>query len=84
MAQGGQEADAHNEHAFAFDASGIDFRLRTGRGPVHRKGKGDQDHHGADQVLAAGISGADADNGTKYVSGVDHSTPLFFVGATTR
>ena len=60
------------------DASGLDFRLRTGRGPVHRKGKGDQDHHGADQVPIAGISGTDADNGTKYVSGVDHSTPLFF------
>ena len=59
------------------DASGLDFRLRTGRGPIHRKEKGDQDHHGADQVPIAGISGTDADNGTKYVSGVDHSTPLF-------
>ena len=29
MAQGGQEADAHNEHAFAFDASGIDFVVLT-------------------------------------------------------
>ena len=36
------------------------------------------------QVPIAGISGTDADNGTKYVSGVDHSTPLFFVGGTTR
>ena len=66
------------------DTSGIGFRLRAGRGSIYRKGKGNQDHHGADQVPIAGISGTDADNGTKYVSGVDHSTPLFFVGGTTR
>ena len=66
------------------DASGLGFRLRAGRGSIYRKGKGDQDHHGADQVLVAGTFGADADNGTKYVSGVDHSTPLFFVGGITR
>ena len=64
-------------HSSERDASGIGFRLRAGRGPVHRKGKGDQDHHGADQVPIAGISGTDADNGTEYVSGVDQSTPLF-------
>lgn len=29
MAQGGQEADKHNAHAFAFDASDIDFVLLT-------------------------------------------------------
>lgn len=29
MAQGGQEADAHNEKAFAFDASRIDFVILT-------------------------------------------------------
>ena len=29
MAQGGQEADAHNEKAFAFDATNIDFVVLT-------------------------------------------------------
>ena len=48
------------------------------------RGKGDQGHHGAAQVSIAGISGTDADNGTEYVSGVDQSMPLFFVGGITR
>ena len=60
------------------------FRLRAGRGAIYRKEKGDQGHHGAAQVSIAGISGTDADNGTEYVSGVDQSMPLFFVGGITR
>lgn len=50
------------------DTSGIGFRLRAGRSSIYRKGKGNQDHHGADQVPIAGISGTDADNGTKCMA----------------
>ena len=63
-----QLAEMHRALAFVCEQ---DEGLSIGRE------KGDQGHHGAAQVPVAGAFGADADNGTKYVSGVDHSMPLF-------